>query len=91
MNFKEFIYLESPEWKTLDKNKVVLTPEERKQVMDSKAVWHHGTNGGPSPAVWKAEVDGKTWYVTNTHRAFNARPTLQGAIGRFHKFIKSTA
>lgn len=90
MNFKEFIYLESPEWKTLNKNKVKLTPEERKKVMDSKAVWHFH-HIGPTPAVWKAEVDGKTWYVTNTHRAFNVRPTLQGAIGRFHKFIRSTA
>lgn len=80
-----------PEFKTLKKNKVDLTPEERKEVMARKATWHFGKNGGPSPAVWKAEVDGKNWYVTNTHRAYNVRPTLKGAISRYHKFIKSTA
>ena len=91
MTFKEFVLLnESPEYKTLKNNKVPLKPGERKQVMDSKAVWHFN-NGGPSPAVWKSVVNGKTWYITNTHRAFNTRPTLKGAISRYHKFIKSTA
>jgi hypothetical protein len=82
---------EAPEFGTLKKNKVKLDPEEREEVMDREAVWHMGKDGGPSPAVWKSRVNGKTWYVTNTHRAFNVRPTLKGAISRFHKFIKSTA
>jgi len=80
-----------PKWETLKKNKVKLTPEERKQVMDAKAVWHHGPNGEATPAVGKAVVDGKTWYETHTHRAYNVRPTLKGAISRYHKFIKGTA
>ncbi len=79
------------DFQKLQDNKVDLTPEERKECMDKKAVWHHGPNGGPSPAVWKSEQDGKTTYVTHTHRAYNTAPTLKGAIGRFHKFIKSTA
>jgi hypothetical protein len=59
--------------------------------MDKKAVWHMN-GGGPSPAVWKSvNKDGKVTYVTHTHRAYNTAPTLKGAIGRFHKFIKGTA
>lgn len=76
----------------LKDNEVKLTPEERKKVMESKAVWHF--NGrGPSPAVWKSVDDktGETTYVTHTHRAYNTAPTLKGAISRFHNFIKSTA
>lgn len=79
-----------PKWKALKKGRVKLTPEERKKVMDAKAVWHFN-GGAPSPAVGKSVVDGKTWYETHTHRAVNVRPTLAGAISRYHKFIKSTA
>ena len=84
--------LEASDFKKLEKNKVDLTPEERKIVMDKKAVWHFN-GGNPSPAVWKS-VDPKTkkiTYVTNTHRAYNTAPTLKGAIGRYHSFIKGTA
>ena len=80
-----------PEFKTLKKGRKSLTSEERDQVMQSKAVWHFGNNGNPSPAVWKSEVGGKTWYVTNTHRAYNVTPTLKGTIKRFHDFIKGTS
>jgi hypothetical protein len=80
-----------PDFKTLKKNKVKLTDEERAEVMKREATWHHGLNGEATPAVWKAEVDGKTWFVTATHRAYNVRPTLRGAISRYHKFIKGTA
>lgn len=77
----------------LKKNKVALSDKERQQCLDDDAVWHHGPGGQPSPAVWKS-VDPKTkktTYVTNTHRAFNTAPTLKGAIGRYHSFIKGTA
>lgn len=79
------------EFGKLQKNKVALTPEERKIVMDKKAIWHHN-GGSPSPAVWKSvDENGKTTYVTNTHRAYQARPTLKGAISVYHSFIKDTA
>lgn len=79
-------------FEVLKKNKVPLTPEERQRVMDSKAVWHHGPNGEETAAVWKSvDKSGKATYVTATHRAYNARPTLRGAISRYHKFIKGTA
>lgn len=80
------------DFKKLQKNKVDLTPEERKEVMDRKAIWHFSPNRSPTPAVWKSvDKNGKVTYVTNTHRAYNTAPTLKGAIGRYHKFIKGTA
>ena len=60
--------------------------------MDKKAVWHRGPGGQESPAVWKSvDKNGKTTYVTHTHRVYNTARTLKGAIGRYHRFIKSTA
>lgn len=85
------------EFQKLKDNKVRLTPEERKQCLDKKAVWHNGVKKGTAhatvPAVWKSKdpKTGKTIYVTNTHRAYNTAPTLKGAIGKYHRFIKGTA
>jgi hypothetical protein len=80
-------------YERLKANRAPLTPEERALVMKRKAIWHHGPNGAPSPAVWKSvsRRTGKVTYVTNTHRAYNTRPTVRGAIDRYHKFIKGTA
>ena len=79
-------------YKKLDKNRVPLTPEERKLIIDRGAVWNHAPDGGPSPAVWKSvDKTGKATFITNTHRAMNTAPTVQGAISRYHKFIKGTA
>lgn len=79
-------------YKTLKSNQVPLTKEERELVMSRKAIWHHGPNGEPSPAVWKSiDKNGNITFITNTHRAMNTAPTLKGAISRYHKFIKSTA
>lgn len=82
---------EAPEFDVLKRCKAKLTDAERQECMDQKAVWHPGNMDKPTPAVWKSVVDGKTWFVTNTHRAYNVAPTLKGAIGRFHRYIKSTA
>ena len=79
------------EFQKLKNAQVPLTPEERRACMDQKAVWHFNKKG-PSPAVWKApDASGKMWYITNTHRAWQKRPTLKGAIHVFHNFIKGTA
>lgn len=78
-------------YEVLKNHKVPLTDEERQECLDAKATWNHGINGKPSPAVWKSVKDGKTTYITNTHRAYNTAPTLKGAISRYHKFIKGTA
>lgn len=89
--FKEFL-AEVSKFETLKKNKKPLSDEEHEECLKKKAVWHHGQNGAPSPAVWKSvNKDGKTTYVTNTHRAYNTASTLKGAIGRYHKFIKGTS
>lgn len=91
MRFSEYLILES-EFKTLQKNKVNLTKEEHAEVMKKKATWHRGPNESNSSAVWKSvDKNGKTIYVTHTHRAYNTSPTLKGIIGRFHDFIKGTS
>jgi len=88
---QDFKERKSP-FQVLKKNKIPLTPEERKIVMARKAIWHHGPHGEPSPAVWKSkDSDGSIIFVTNTHRAYNTAKTLLGAIERYHKFIKTTA
>lgn len=86
----ENLLCEAPEMKTIKKNKVKLEPEERAQAMKAGAVWHHSPDGSPTCAIWKAVVNGKTWYGCNTHRCYQAKPTLKGAISAF-KFVQSTA
>ena len=79
-------------FKVLKENKVPLTEEERTRAHARKAVWHMSNRDKPTSAVWKSRNRNGTFtYVTNTHRAFNTAPTLDGAISRYHKFIKSTA
>jgi hypothetical protein len=89
------------EFKNLEKFKIPLTPEERKEVFKADAVWHYAFSKDPNTgkmvkkvsAVWKSKnpKTGKITYVTNTHRAFNKSDSLKGVIDRFHKFIKGTA
>lgn len=85
-------------FEVLKDNKVPLTPEERKECIDKKAVWHfhHGTvknrKTNTTPAIWKSKKkDGSFVYVAATHRAYQVRDTLKGAISIFHSFIKGTA
>ena len=80
-------------FKSLKRNRIPLTSEERKQVMRRGAVWHHGPNGESTPAVWKS-IDPKTkkvTYITNTHRAYQSENSLKKAINKYHSFIKGTA
>ena len=81
------------EFEKLEDNKIDLTPEERKKVMDADAVWHHGPNGKESPAVWKSKnpKTGKVTYITNTHRLYQIAMTLVSAINKYHKYVKQTA
>lgn len=89
----------------LKKYRVELTRDEFNEIMDRKAVWHHGPNGEETPAVWKFQdiwkslkIAGKNLtpkieygFVTDTHRAFMISPTLKGAIRNYHRVIKGTA
>ena len=89
--FREYL-VEANEYKTLKKNKIPLSVEEREECLNSKAVWHHGKNGEETPAVWKSvDKDNKSTYITNTHRAWNKASTLKAAINKYHNFIKGTA
>lgn len=74
-----------PKMKALKKGRRSLSAEERREVVRKGAVWDDG-----SPGVWKSTVNGETWYVCNTHRAAQVKPTLKGAINAF-RFIKTTA
>lgn len=79
-----------PRMDALKKGRTQLDDEERAEVMQRGAVWHHGPGGEATPAVWKSVVNGTTWYVCNTHRAYQAKKSLKGAINAF-KFIKTTS
>ena len=88
------------EFQRLQDNKIPLTDDERKEVFAKDAVWHYNRSRDPNTgkmvekvsAVWKAkDSNGKIWYITNTHRAWQKRPTLKGAISIYHRFIKGTA
>jgi len=76
---------------TLKSHKEPLTSEERSEVMQAGATWHHGPGGGATPAVWKAVVNGRTWYVTDTHRCYQAKPTLKGAIHAYFHGVKQSS
>lgn len=80
----------SPQMKTLKANRTELDDDERRLVMKRGAVWHHGKNGKPTPAVWKSVIRDKTYFVCNTHRAAAVKPTLKAAIRAFD-FIKTTS
>ena len=86
------ILYEASEIEQLKTNKVPLSTEEREMVMSSKAIWHHGPKGAPSPAVWKSVCpkSKKVTYVTNTHRAYNTASTCKSCIEKYHSFIKKT-
>jgi hypothetical protein len=71
--------------KDLKKHRKPWTPEEHSKIVSSGAVWNNGDVG-----VWKSVKDGKTTYVSNTHRAMGLSKTLPGIIKKF-QFIKTTA
>ena len=69
----EGLLLETPAKGTLEKHKQQLSSEERQQLKDA------GCAPGAA-TVWKATVDGQTYYVAHTHRAGLVRSSLQGII-----------
>ncbi|HUS51095.1 MAG TPA: hypothetical protein VMZ91_13080 [Candidatus Paceibacterota bacterium] len=79
------------DWKYIKNNKIPLEPEERKEAMDKKCVWHPSNHDKPTCAIWKSKYkDGRILYGCNTHRACAIKKTLKAAINAF-PFIKSTS
>jgi len=82
---------ESVQIKTLKDHQKPLSEPERQQVMKAKAVWHMGKDGGPSPAVKKSVVRGRTYFWSATHRCYQSASTLKQAIRDFHKVVEPSA
>jgi hypothetical protein len=80
----EELLTESPKIETLKKHKRPLSPEEKAQV-DAVSL-----SNGDCASFWKAEHEGKTWYVVHTHRAGQVRPSLKSALAVYPQ-IASTA
>lgn len=79
-----------PNWKKLQKGRVELDPNERREVLRRGVVWHFSHLKKPTPAVWKSKVNGKIYYICNTHRAAAVKTTLKAAI-KAYKFIETTS
>jgi hypothetical protein len=80
-----------PKFQTLKDNTVKLTDEEHEKVMDAKAVWHMGKDGAATPAIKKAEINGKTHYYSHTHRCFQSAKTLDEAIKLWREVVKPSS
>ena len=65
----EQLLQETPTFKTLEKHKQALSDEERAQL-----------KGKSGATVWKADVDGDTYYVVHTHRAAVVRSSMKGVL-----------
>jgi hypothetical protein len=76
----------APDLKELKKHRQILDDEEKSKAKKAKAVWGDGNVG-----VWKSVVNGKTWYVSNTHRLYRTSKTLDGIIDEFHNNVKETS
>lgn len=82
---------DAPDFAALKAARTKLDDAERDAVMRAEAVWHHGPKGEKTPAVWKSRLGEQTWFVTNTHRCYQARRSLDGAIAAYHRTVKATA
>jgi hypothetical protein len=79
----EVLLLEHPKIETLKKSKRPLSPEEKAQV-DAVKLPH-----GDGASWWKAEHEGKTWYVVHTHRCGQVRPSLKSALAVYPQVASS--
>ena len=70
----EQLLQESPELKTLKAHTRSLSAEERQAAGEA--------------AIRKSVVNGKTWYWSATHRAYQVRPTLKAAITAYWKIVE---
>lgn len=78
-------------FEVLRDNKIPLEPEEREKAMKAGACWHPSNHDKPTCAIWKSkDSKGNVKYCCHTHRAYQAKSTLDGAIKAFD-FIKTTS
>ena len=83
------VLLESPQFKTLKKARRSLDEPERQQAVKAGCTWNFTDK--PTCAIWKAVVNGKTWYCSHTHRCFAADKTLKAAINSYHKTVEPSS
>ena len=76
----------APDLKVLKKHRRTLSDDEREKVVDAGATWEDG-----KPGVWKAEVDGETYYVSNTHRAAYIDKSLSKTFRAFLDHIRDSS
>lgn len=76
----------TPNLKQLKKKRRSLSDDEWEKVQDAKAVWEDGKSG-----VWKAVIDGKTFYVANTHRTSAINSSLDATIKDFLGYVKDSS
>lgn len=88
-SFKEYAAHKS-EIYILKQNKSPLEGEEKERAMKAGCVWHF--NKKPSCAIWKGkDSGGKSWYVSNTHRAYSKDSTLEKAIKKYHSYVEPSS
>lgn len=87
----ESMLSETPEFPTLKDNKVDMEDAEKQEAIKAGCTWNHGKDGSPTCAIWKAKVNGKIWYGSNTHRCYQAHSTLKAAIKSWHDVVEPSA
>lgn len=76
----------APDLKDLKKKRRTLSDDEWEKVQDAGATWEDGKSG-----VWKAEHNGKTYYIANTHRAASINTSLDKTIKGFLDTVKDSS
>lgn len=73
----------NPKCSVLKEHKVPLDEGEKEEAIKAGCTWHHGPNGESTCAIWKADYNGKIYYVANTHRMYQTAPTMKGIIAKW--------
>jgi hypothetical protein len=92
VTFRNFILAEErrSEFAILKASRKPLEGDEKAKAMKAGCVWHF--TGHPTCAIWKGtDTAGKSWYVSNTHRAYSKDKTLDQAIKRWHNYVEPSA
>ena len=77
----------TPSIKKLKDGRKSLNDEEETKARKAKAIWGDDNH----LAIWKSEINGSTYYVSNTHRTYAANTSLEKTISDFHDFVKDSS